>query len=103
MQWIAADFIGNITIELYSNDVLFYTSGILGVGGPGNFGGLISEQPFDKARIYDDLDNILAMDDLHFGPPIAVPAPGAFAIFGLAVLTRRRRGRSTRSANLKSH
>jgi hypothetical protein len=91
MQWIAADFPGTLAIELYSEDQLFYTSSTLATGGVGNFGGLISDMPFDSARIFDPLDNILFMDDLHFGPVIAVPTPGVLAVLALLLLPFRRR------------
>ena len=87
-----------MVFELYSNDTLFYTSGIFGVGGAGNFGGLISDQPFDQVRMYDFLDVIMFMDDLHFGPPI--PTPGAFVPLGLLLLARRRRRIGSRCARM---
>jgi len=97
IHWIAADLPGNMVIELYSNDVLFYTSGIHGGGGGGNFGGLISDLPFDSVRIYDDLDSIVAIDDLFFGPPI--PAPATLAPLALLFLPRRRRNLRTSSTS----
>jgi hypothetical protein len=61
---------------------------VFGVGGVGNFGGLVSTEPFDRAVIWDYGDNV-AIDDLHFGPPI--PAPSAAALIGGALLGARRR------------
>jgi len=94
MQWIAADVRGNMTIELYNNDVLIYTTGIMGGGGGGNFGGLISDTPFDSVRIFDPLDSLVFIDDLHFGPPI--PAPASLlplSLTAIASLTTRRQRR----------
>jgi len=92
MQWIAADLPGVTMIELYSNDQLIYTSTRLGGGGPGNFGGLISDQPFDRVRFFDPFTDVDFLDDIFFGPPIAVPAPGALAVLGgLALVIGRRR------------
>ena len=53
MAWIAADSPGFLRIELYNGGQLFYTSGIFGVGGIGNFGGLVSDQLFDMAVLMD--------------------------------------------------
>jgi hypothetical protein len=88
MYWIAADFPGNLTIELYCQNELFYTSNEFGVGGYGNFGGLVSTEPFDRAVIWD-YDDAVFIDDLHFGPPI--PAPPALCIIGAALFAPCRR------------
>jgi len=90
MYWIAADFPGLLFIDLYYDDELFYSSDVFGVGGVGNFGGLVSTEPFNRAVVWDYDDNV-AMDDLHFGPPI--PAPSATALIGAALLAARRRRR----------
>jgi hypothetical protein len=90
MYWIAADFPGLLLIDLYYEGELFYSSNVFGVGGVGNFGGLVSTEPFDRAVIWDYDDNV-AMDDLHFGPPI--PAPSALCIVSAALLTARQRRR----------
>jgi hypothetical protein len=90
MSSIAADFPRFLTIELYYQDELFYTSNEFGVGGVGNFGGLVSTDPFDRAVIWD-FDEQVGLDDLHFGPPI--PAPSAMALIGAALIGIRRRRR----------
>ena len=92
MAWIASDFPGNLRIDLYSDGQLFYTSGPFGVGGIGNFGGLVSDQLFDMAVLMDvPAGNQAEIDDLHFGPPI--PGPGAIGVLAVALLpSRRRRG-----------
>jgi len=94
MQWIAADFPGDTVIELFSNDALIYKSSLLGSGGTGFFGGLVSDQPFDRARFSTPLAHMESIDDLHFGPPIPVPgAVGALAPFALLLAGgSRRRG-----------
>jgi hypothetical protein len=87
--WIAVDFPGILQFELYSGGLLIYTSSAFGVGGPGNFGGLVSTEPFDRANILDPTGGTIAIDDLHFGPPI--PGPPALALLGLAGFYLRRR------------
>jgi hypothetical protein len=95
MNWIAADFPGNLGYELYSGDDLIYTSFEFGVGGTGNFGGLVSSKPFDSVFIWQQpgTDGIFIpyVDDLHFGA--LVPAPGALSVVALAILFTRRRRR----------
>jgi len=91
MYWIAADFPGGLTIDLYNHGQLFYQSSYFGGTGVGKFGGLVSTEPFDRAVIWD-YDEQVGLDDLHFGPPI--PAPSALWIVSAALLAaRRRRGR----------
>jgi hypothetical protein len=90
-HWIAIDFPGAAVIQLYLDGELFFESRIFGGSGEGFFGGLVSSEPFDSAFIFDPTLNGVAIDDLHFGPPI--PAPGALALLGLALLApRQRRG-----------
>jgi hypothetical protein len=88
MYSIAADFPGFMIIDLYYDDELFYSSDVFGVGGVGNFGGLVSSEPFDRAVLTDPPGQVF-LDDLHFGPPI--PAPSAFCIISAALLAPRRR------------
>jgi hypothetical protein len=90
MYWIAADFPGLLLIDLYYEDELFYSSNVFGVGGVGNFGGLVSTEPFDRAVLWKEgtFPNVF-VDDLHFGPPI--PAPSALCIVCAALLAARQR------------
>ncbi|MDY7110197.1 MAG: hypothetical protein SYC29_16320 [Planctomycetota bacterium] len=90
MSSIAADFPGAIGFDLYFEGEPFYTSSEFGGGGLGNFGGLVSTVPFDRAVIwqYGTHPNV-TLDDLHFGPPI--PAPSPFCIISAALLAPRRR------------
>jgi len=92
INWVAADMPGSLNIELYKDDQLIYSSSNLSHGGTGNFGGLISDQPFDQARLFRDNVFLVAMDDLHFGPPI--PTPGVGAPLVLTLFARRRRRRA---------
>jgi hypothetical protein len=93
MYSIAADFPGFIGFELYFGGQPFYTSTEFGIGGYGNFGGLVSTDAFDGAVIwqYGSHPNVF-LDDLHFGPPI--PAPSALCIVSAALLAARRRRRT---------
>lgn len=89
--WIAVDHPGTVQFSLYQNGSLFYTSSLFDHGGVGFFSGVVSEQPFDQVIVSDPTGSI-AIDDLHFGPPI--PAPGALGILALAAMmahARRRR------------
>ncbi len=90
INWIAADFIGTMSIDLYSGDT-FIDSIHVGNSGLGQFGGAISTQAFDRVFIYDLGDKLTVLDDLFFGPPISVPAPGAIALLGLLVFAQYRR------------
>lgn len=91
MLWIAADFPGNIRISLYDGDDLIFSSISFGVGGPGNFGGLLSSIPFSRAVITDPTDAFVFIDDLHFGP--SIPAPAAAPLFAATLLWGRHRRR----------
>lgn len=93
INWIAADILGSMKIELYIGETKFYTSSRLGIAGNNQFGGLVSSQPFDHVRIYDMSDPLTVVDDLHFGPPVAVPAPGPIALAPFVLLLRQRRQR----------
>ncbi len=76
--WIGVDFPGLLTIELYSEGRLFFTSNTYG-GGVGNFLGLVSSELFDAAVLIDP-GGEAEIDDLHFG----VPTPGALWLLGLS-------------------
>jgi len=92
MNWIAADFPGTMIIELFSGSEMIYQSEFFGGSGAGHFGGLVSDESFDRAVIFDPFDSLVVMDDLHFGPPI--PAPASLAPVAMMMClrpTRRRR------------
>jgi hypothetical protein len=90
MYSMAADFPGFLGFDLYFEGEFIYKSTEFGIGGYGNFGGLISTQPFDRVVIweYGTHPNVV-VDDLHFGPPI--PAPSALCVISAALLAARRR------------
>jgi hypothetical protein len=50
---------------------------------------------FDGARIHD-LDGLVVLDELHFGPPI--PAPGGLVLLGAFCVRRGRRRRGASRA-----
>jgi hypothetical protein len=94
MNWIAADHPGSLSFALYFDDELIIEIGAFGGSGTGHFAGLVSEKPFNKARLFrapPALDFVY-IDDLHFGA-IAVPAPGALGVLAVALLVHRRRRR----------
>jgi len=91
INWIAADILGKVTIEIYYDDVLLHTAHSLGHGGSDQFGGVISDQAFNHVRVYNPVGFILGVDDLHFGPPI--PAPASLAPLAMLLCARSRRRR----------
>ena len=83
--WIAADFPGRLRIDIFRDGLLIHSSSQFGHGGVGNFGGLISSEPFDAAVLKDVPANFEAeIDDLHFG----VPAPGVLWVLAIAAISR---------------
>jgi hypothetical protein len=85
---IGADFPGGARFDLYWQGVPIHFSPFFGGSGPGQFGGLVSDEPFDEVRIWD-IDLAVFVDNLYFGPPI--PAPGSIVgVAALALLARRR-------------
>jgi MYXO-CTERM domain-containing protein len=88
----AFDYIGGLQFELFHEGELQFTSGVYHADfGP--FIGVISTKPFDAVIAHDWLDPTVSLDNIHFGPPI--PAPGALALFGLALFLTGRRRRVT--------
>jgi len=82
--WIAADFPGYLVVELFANGELLDSSGVFGVGGIGNFGGLVSSKPFDTAVLMDiPASHEAEIDDLHFGPPPCPADLDADALVGV--------------------
>ena len=85
--YIAVDYPGGMKFELFSEGRLIYTSSGFGLGGVGNFAGVLSTDLFDGALLYDWVLGSVFVDDLHFG----VPAPGSLVLLALGALTQRRR------------
>ncbi len=81
VQSIALDFIGSLQLALYNDGALIFTSNQY-VAGFTPFVGLISIAPFDAAVVFDYNDPTVAIDNIHFGPPI--PAPGTLALISLS-------------------
>jgi hypothetical protein len=86
--WLAADFPGDLQIDLYVGDQLLHSSVFI-AGGAGNFAGIVSTDLFDRVILIDPSGPQVAIDDLHFG----VPTPGAIWLLGLAALCPARRRR----------
>ena len=89
--WIGVDFPGSIRVLLFSGGELIHFSSIFAADPVGGFGGLVSSELFDAAVILDPFDDLVFIDDLHFG----VPAPPSLALLALGAAwfgRRRRRG-----------
>lgn len=91
INWIAADFPGQTTIAVYSNDLLLYTTSLVGGGGPGHFGGLISDIAFDRLRFFEEDNFVDALDNIYFGLPIPAPGTLVMLLFAGGAFVRRRR------------
>lgn len=86
----AADFPGVIRFTLFFEDeVIAHLPGPYGGGGAGRFAGLISDEPFDRVRVWDT-DPFL-VDDLRFGMVVPGPATALVLLPGLGLLGGRRR------------
>jgi hypothetical protein len=91
MHAIAMDHPGLVRIAIFDGETEIFTTGALGDSGAGWFSGLTSTIAFDRARIWDPNDSNVALDDLHFGPPIPAPGAAAILLIGFATFGRRRR------------
>ncbi len=96
-NWIAAEYPGQLRIDLYSENKLIYSGEgpfqpTLGL----KFFGVAGKTSFDKAVITDLLDGFVNIDDLHFGAPI--PARGVLGVMGMAGLLLKRRRRPLEAA-----
>jgi len=91
MSWIGVEHPGDVQYFLYSDgELVFEGPWMIGFGT--DFGGIVFPETFDEVIIADPFDNIVAIDDLMFGP--AIPAPGGLALLvaaGLAGGRGRRR------------
>jgi hypothetical protein len=86
---IATHFSGAIQFSLLFEGQLVYESDPFGVGSA-LFVGLVTDIPFDRVILFDPVDPVVVIDDLHFG----VPAPGILPLLALAgIIGQRRRSR----------
>jgi hypothetical protein len=83
---VAADFPGAMTLDLYSGGTLIGSSIDFAGSGTGFFGGVISDDAFDRVVIRDWVDDSVFIDDFHY-----VPAPASAVFVGLGALAARRR------------
>jgi len=94
IKYFGADIGGTVEYELYSGDTLLHESQWFGVPTDEEFGGIVSDIPFDRIHVRDPADSLAIFWDMHFGPPIPVPgAVGALAPLALLVCTRSSRRR----------
>ena len=85
----AVDFPGVIRFTLFFEDeVIAHLPGPYG-GFVGWFAGLISDQPFDRVRVWDT--DAFGVDDLRFGMVVPGPATALVLLPGLGLLGGRRR------------
>jgi hypothetical protein len=91
MLSLGAEFPGGMQIKLYDGGELLHTTQfVFPPPHTGVFLGVVSDRPFTRAVLTDLLGGV-ALDDLHFGPPIPAPATGAIMLFGCASLVMPRR------------
>jgi len=93
ITYVAADFNGFLHFELFMDGVFVGASVNFGLGGSGNFGGVVSSESFNTVVFTDPFDRTAVLDDIFFGPPI--PSPATLALIGLAGLLGHRRRRSS--------
>ena len=85
----AVDFPGEIRFTLFfEGEVIAHLPGPYG-GFVGWFAGLISDQPFDRVRVWDT--DAFLVDDLRFGMVVPGPATALVLLPGLGLLGGRRR------------
>ncbi len=90
--WFGADYAFGLGIWFFRDDELVLIASFGGQGG-GNFGGIISDEPFDGLWLTGDpVICCPHIDDLYFG----VPGPGGLAVFIVAGAWIRRRTRSAK-------
>jgi hypothetical protein len=83
---VGVDFPGAMTLDLYSGGTLIGSSIDFAGSGTGFFGGVISDDAFDRVVIRDWVDDSVFIDDFHY-----VPAPASAVFVGLGALAARRR------------
>ena len=90
---LGLDFPGVLRVELFSGSTSLGSSDHFGTSGPGHFGGVVSDTPFDRAIISRDwLKQAVYIDNLYVTP---VPEPSMWALLvvgsGMACLLGRKR------------
>lgn len=91
-RWIGADYVFGLGIFFYVEKELVLVASFDGKGA-GNFGGIISDEPFDSLLLVGDpVIAAIFIDDLYFG----VPGPGGLAAFIVAGVCIPRRTRSVK-------
>jgi len=94
ITYFGADIASTVEYKVYSGDTLLYESQIFGNPSDEDFGGIVSDEPFDRIHVRDPADSLAIFFDMHFGPPIPVPgAVGALAPFAVLMCTRSSRRR----------
>jgi len=87
MSAMAVDFPGAIVMDVYRDGGLVGSSLEFGGGGVGRFGGIITDQPFDRIVLRDWFDDIGYLDSMYL-----VPEPAGLLLCLIAGMmgTRRR-------------
>jgi hypothetical protein len=93
MRAVGVDFPGGIRFKAYLGDTLIFQSFTFGGMPLGNFGGFVSDTPFDRVILWMPQNGNVFIDTLYFA---TVPTPGAAlplvaALLGRLSHQRRRR------------
>ena len=88
-HWLAADYLGAAAFRLFRDEVFIEQVEFYSDYDPFDFGGIISDAPFDRVEIVDVTDGAVYIDDVHFGAP--VPGPGGMGLLALLCVRQRRR------------
>jgi hypothetical protein len=79
---LAIEYLGGLQFELHAGGEMIFTS-ILYSAGFTPFVGVVSTVPFDSVIIRDYDDDIVSVDNLHFG---TIPGPSAIVIVCLGAM-----------------